>query len=281
MVLGLFLRRGEVGDGATVAAGKTPSEEIDTIAGSDQSSPKSEASPVSDCQPPACHRHLGSGPYSVDYIQMVDVSEGRHGREMGDQARLLTTVIGSVVRSPAQPLPVSEGGLLTQRFPEMVPITSSGSAYLVFSLTCGEMEISTLHKFADISAMSALLDKTDPSASDLIQLLETDLAFILQPAGSALRHLPVKGPKDADAIAKAFGRESCSMRRYTHPVSGAKVVDLCIDLFSMRIVKHLFPKLAFSKGRQTDIFVTDFNNRTCLCAFRLKATESLITIASG
>ncbi|KAF4679719.1 hypothetical protein FOZ60_014583 [Perkinsus olseni] len=281
MVLGLFLRRGEVGDGATVAAGKTPSEEIDTIAGS-----ASDSVRLWNCMqiraPP--NQRPRRGPYSVDYVQMVDVSEGRHGREMGVQAKLLTTVvdvIGSVVRPPAQPLPASEGGLLTQRFPEMVPITSSGSAYLVFSLTCGEVEISTLHKFADISAMSALLDKTDPSASDLIQLLETDLAFILQPAGSALRHLPVKGPKDADAIAKAFGRESCSMRRYTHPVSGAKVVDLCIDLFSMRIVKHLFPKLAFSKGRQTDIFVTDFNSRTCLCAFRLEATESLITIASG
>ncbi|EER11065.1 hypothetical protein Pmar_PMAR020360 [Perkinsus marinus ATCC 50983] len=49
----------------------------------------------------------------------------------------------------------------------------------------------------------------------------------------------------------------------------------------MRIVKYLFSKLAFSKGRQTDIFVTDFTKRTCLCAFRLEATDSLLTVASS
>ncbi|EER11064.1 hypothetical protein Pmar_PMAR020359, partial [Perkinsus marinus ATCC 50983] len=73
--------------------------------------------------------------------------------------------------------------------------------------------ISTLHKFADLSSLDTLLGDDDTNDSDLMRLLETDLAFVLQPAGSALRHLPVKGPKDADPVAKAFGKEACSMRK--------------------------------------------------------------------
>lgn len=135
-----------------------------------------------------------------------------------------------MVRAPAQPLAVSKGGMLTQRFPEIVSMTSPISAYLVFSLSCGDVEvsplkldtvhrgrlsaqISTLHKFADLSSLDTLLGDADTNDSDLMRLLETDLAFVLQPAGSALRHLPVKGPKDADPVAKAFGKEACSMRK--------------------------------------------------------------------
>ncbi|KAF4655376.1 hypothetical protein FOL47_009465 [Perkinsus chesapeaki] len=274
MVLGLFTRRSD--DNSASAAYAKPYGDIDTLTASDLSSPKSEASPVSD-RPPY------NVPYMVDYVQAVSVSEGRHGKEMGEGATLLTTVMGSVVRSPVQPFSSAKGGLLSQRFPEMVPQTSRDSGYLVFSLTCGSIEISTLHKFNDINAMHSLLRRAgpQPNTSDLVQLLDDNLAFILQPAGAALKHLPVKGPKDAEAIRKAFGEAACSMRRYTHPVTGAQVIDLCIDLFSMWIVKHLFPKLAFVKGRQTDIFITDFNSRECLCAFRLEATDALIAIASA
>ncbi|EER14367.1 hypothetical protein Pmar_PMAR021341 [Perkinsus marinus ATCC 50983] len=266
MVLGRFSRRNEAnGD---IPHHKTHTEENETIAGSDLSSPKSDASSSS-----------LSSPYLVNYVQTTSVSEGRHGREMGDQVQLLTNVIGSVVGGPSvHALPTSQGGLFTQHFPAMLPIASRTSAYLVLSLTCGQLQITTLHKFTDQSATSTLADLSE---SDLTELLESSLAFVLQPTGSALRHLPVKGPKDADPIAKAFGKEACSIRRYTHSVSGATVFDLCIDLFSMRIVRHLFPKLAFSKGRQTDIFVTNFTNRTCLCAFRLEATDSLLSIVSG
>lgn len=41
----------------------------------------------------AAHRHLRSSPYSVDYVQTANVSEGRHGREMGGQIKLLTNVV--------------------------------------------------------------------------------------------------------------------------------------------------------------------------------------------
>mmetsp|Transcript_441 Transcript_441/g.442 ORF Transcript_441/g.442 Transcript_441/m.442 type:complete len:225 (+) Transcript_441:3-677(+) len=198
---------------------KICSEGNETIAGSDLSSPKSEVSSSS-----------LSSPYLVDYVQTTSVSEGRHGREMGDQVQLLTNVIGSVVGGgpPVHPLPTSQGGLFTQHFPAMLPMASRTSAYLVLSLTCGQLEITTLHKFTDQSATSTLADLSE---SDLTELLESSLAFVLQPTGSALRHLPVKGPKDADPIAKAFGKDACSIRRYTHSVSGATVFDLCIDLF--------------------------------------------------
>mmetsp|Transcript_30476 Transcript_30476/g.68822 ORF Transcript_30476/g.68822 Transcript_30476/m.68822 type:complete len:351 (+) Transcript_30476:41-1093(+) len=182
-------------------------------------------------------------------------------KEFGGPPPTLSTVLDGVITD--QPGDVCPYEVLQKAGVEL----AGEESYMALDLHVGARRIVVYGHVAQ-GSLAAVKEATQTGATS------SRLKLSVIPVNISIP-VPVHGPATAGTLESFYGKNHTSSKQWTTPSGGFRAVVM-VDLLSTWMMRTLIPRLAFTEGRQIDLYLSDWHQRVVVSGFRLRVTPQAL-----
>mmetsp|Transcript_46089 Transcript_46089/g.121788 ORF Transcript_46089/g.121788 Transcript_46089/m.121788 type:complete len:345 (-) Transcript_46089:75-1109(-) len=140
-------------------------------------------------------------------------------------------------------------------------------SYVALDLRVGARRI-VVYGHVDQNSLSAVQEATQPGATS------SRLKLSVIPVNVSIP-VPIHGPSTAGTLESFYGKNHTSTKQWTTATGGFRGVVM-VDLFSTWLMRTLIPRLAFTEGREIDLYLSDWHQKVVVSGFRLRVTPQAL-----